>query len=382
VGQHVTFPVTLLSEPVQKGNYQTFSIFARGHFRVLVKVLSSEKLQYGDTLMLEGILTATKLGGKDMLLLDKPTVTHLAPTIWLSFLSGFRERSKQLYSQILSPDQASLLLGIVYGIKSPMSYRFSQAIQSVGLTHVSAASGMNVTLLTGFLGKILIIFMKRQKTVGVIIGILLIYMVLSGMQGSILRATFMGGGAILAGILGRQRQGLYLLCITAYVLLFISPLLLQDLGFQLSFLATLGILLFSPLLEGVVAGRILLEDFATSWCAQVFSLPLILVTFGHYNPLSLMVNMLVLWVVAPLMILGGVASIIGIFTPALSYVLLALCIPLLWYFQSLTLYFAKFQTNMYVTSLSLPFILCYYSVAGGGYFFMKRYQNAKTHKQG
>lgn len=372
VGEVITIKTTLLSEPTVKGDYQSFTTFANGHVRVYVKVASSEQLHYGDSLILRGVLDTLQIGEKELLLLDKPELIKQTPSRLISTLATFRTLSTKLYREVLSADQAGLLLGIVYGIKSPLSYRFSQAIQSVGLTHVSAASGMNVTLLASFLGIVLIPFMKRQKTVCVIIAFLITYMILSGMQGSILRATLMGGSAIIAGIFGRQRQGVYLLFLSAYILLFISPVLLQDLGFQLSFLSTLGILLFSPLVENLVAGRILLEDLATSWCAQIFTLPLLLTIFGNYNLLSLLVNMLVLWVVAPLMILGGLASICGIFVPALSTLLLALCIPLLWYFQSVTLFFAKFETTVQIEQIAPAFIIAYYCLVIGGYLFWKQ----------
>jgi ComEC/Rec2-related protein len=381
VGQKIQLQTTLLSEPVQKGSYQTFTVFAKGHYRVLVKTELTQKLEYGDVLLLDGVFTGSVIGGNEVLALNKPKITKVSKPIWLSLLHQFRQGSKQLYTHVLPTDQASLLLGIVYGIKSPMSYRFSSAIQNVGLTHVSAASGMNVTLLCGFLGTTLMFFMKRQKTVGMIVGVLVIYMVLSGLQGSILRATLMGGGAILAGIFGRQKQGVYLLVLTACVLLFISPLLLSDLGFQLSFLSTLGILLFSPFVTSLTGDKILLEDLATSWCAQVLSLPLILITFGKYNLLSLVVNMLVLWVVAPLMILGGLASILGTIVPVIGYLLLVISIPLLWYFQTVTLYFSRFQTGLTISSFPVSLIIFYYCFVGVGYICLKRYQDKKNDKQ-
>lgn len=372
VGEAVAIQTTLLSEPTVKGDYQSFTAFANGHVRVYVKVASSERIHYGDSLILRGVLVTLQIGQKEILLLDKPEVKKQTPHTIISTLATFRTLSTRLYREVLSADQAGLLLGIVYGIKSPLSYRFSEAIQSVGLTHVSAASGMNVTLLASFLGIVLVPFMKRQKTVFVIIVFLITYMILSGMQGSILRATLMGGSAIIASIFGRQRQGVYLLFLSAYLLLFISPMLLQDLGFQLSFLSTLGILLFSPLAENLVAGRILLEDLATSWCAQIFTLPLLLVTFGNYNLLSLLVNMLVLWVVAPLMILGGIASLLGTVFPVISYWLLVVCIPLLWYFQSVTLFFAKFETTIQIEHIAPAFIMAYYCLVLGGYLFWKQ----------
>lgn len=381
VGEHVVLQTTLLSEPVQKGNYQTFTIFAKGHFRVLVKTIPKETLEYGDVLLVDGVLTSSNIGGAEVLTLNKPAITKLPTPLWFSWLHKFRVGSKKLYTHVLPTDQASLLLGIVYGIKSPMSYRFSSAIQTVGLTHVSAASGMNVTLLCGFLGTILMVFMKRQKTVGMIVGILVIYMVLSGLQGSILRATLMGGGAILSSIFGRQKQGVYLLFLTACLLLFISPVLLSDLGFQLSFLSTLGILLFSPFVTRLIGDKILLGDLATSWCAQLLSLPLILMTFGKYNLLSLLVNMLVLWVVAPLMILGGIASLVGLIFPPFAYLLLFLGAPLLWYFQTVTLYFSRFQTTLTIFSFPVSFIIFYYCFVGVGYMYLKRCQDRENDKQ-
>jgi len=113
-------------------------------------------------------------------------------------------------------------------------------------------------------------------------------------------------------LLGRQYSGWFGLWFAAGLMLLIQPHLIFDLGFQLSVLSTGGIMYFQPLIARV---PFLTEDITTSISAQLTTTPIILFAFGTYGTLSLITNALVLWMISPIMIVGGIAGLLGLLIP-------------------------------------------------------------------
>ena len=274
---------------------------------------------------------------------------------------------KTFYSQSLEKTDASLLLGIVLGIKGDFPLPFNQALQATGVLHVIAASGMNVTMVSAFLFSLASRFFKRQWAIVMCIGGVIFYAFLSGLQPSILRATVMGCLAFGAQLFGRQYIAVYALCVSIFFMLFTSPQLAFDIGFQLSVMATLGIILLSPLLPK----NKLFADSNTTLSAQVFTLPILLGTFGQYGLLSILVNALVLWTIPPLMILGGVGAIIGLIFEPVGKLLILLAVPFLWFFEKVVTYFGSLQWNLTLHTLSHLLIMGYYLLLVSVVFIVK-----------
>jgi competence protein ComEC len=157
-------------------------------------------------------------------------------------------------------------------------------------------------------------------------GAILIYTILVGADAAVVRAAVMGGLALTARHLGRQTDGLASLSAAAIVMTAVKPLTLWDIGFQLSFAATLGLLLYAEPLkswfEGF-AGRWLNQDQAErltgpvseyalfTLAAQVTTLPLTAYYFHRLSIVSFLANPAILPVQPPVMILGGLATIAG-----------------------------------------------------------------------
>lgn len=117
-----------------------------------------------------------------------------------------------------------------------------------------------------------------------------------------------------AGILGRQKTGILTLFMSGYLLLLWQPNFLFDVGFQLSFMATCGIMFVKSLLDQLFIklgkiGEVSGETVTTTLAAQLGTLPILLSVFGQVDVLSIFVNALVLWTVPFLMIFGSLAAI-------------------------------------------------------------------------
>lgn len=181
----------------------------------------------------------------------------------------------------------------------------------VGLAHALAASGTQVSLI---LGVILTLSRRLSKRGQFIIGTtaLLGFIGLAGAEPAILRAAFMGFGGLIALLLDRRVKPLSLMLVAATILLLWSPGWIQDLSFQFSFLATLGLLVSVPplmkwldWLPPTIASLIAIPLGATLW-----TLPVQLQTFSVLSTYSIVVNM----ITAPLISILGIGGIVSALT--------------------------------------------------------------------
>lgn len=367
-GENVTFTTTLLSQPSVLGQAQQIGAYLPSRQKVFVRVARYPEFHYADTVHISGTLKKQLLpNGRSLFTLNFPEIelvkTKGPVSVMLALTSFVRQKTVALFEQTLPPTSSQLLLGIVFGIDEGMSKQLRDHLRNAGVLHVVVASGMNVSMVGGFLTSAFILFFQRQvalvlSTVGI-----LFYAVLAGLEPPIVRAAIMGIFAFSANIIGRQYLAVLALMFAAVGMLFVSPLLYIDVGFQLSFLATAGLILLRPLM--VKLRGILLEDLATTLAAQAATLPVLLVHFGAYSVLSILANTLVLWTVPFLMVFGGIATLLGIVVAPLGKLVLFLSLPLLLLVEKVVAYFGTLQLGkLTLASIPWPLIAGYYLLLG------------------
>lgn len=360
-GQSLNFEATVVSDPKFAGNYQNFSVNLPTGELVFIQTAGYPEYSYGERVLLTGKLKVRLLSGKNTILsLSFPKIESVKNSngYFLAVVNAIRQKIINSFQTVLPKDSSALLLGIVFGIKEDFSKDFLQNIKTVGVMHVIAASGMNVTMVSGFFFYIFSLVFKRQTAIFLSILGVVFYDFLAGFQASIIRASIMGALAFSSQILGRQRDGVYILFLTGFVMLFLWPQFLTDIGFQLSFASTLGIMVIPSLLkrwENAISG-----DFLTTFSAQITTLPILLGSFGTYSLWSIVVNFLVLWTVPVLMILGGIAAIVSFVFAPLARVLLYLCLPFLLYFQFIAGFFANLKGVIILQNLPWQLTVAYY----------------------
>ena len=391
-GQYINFEATLLSEPQFTATYQKLSVSLPLGGTAYLIVARFPEYGYGDSVDISGpirILHQSRglqpraPGGQSYmassrifkLLTDKPAYSMYFPKISLTNADKspilavsifFRQKVTGLFNKTLPPDLSSLLLGVVLGVKGQMSKDFSDNLRLAGVLHVIAASGMNVTMVAGFLSSVFVVFLKRQEALFASILGIVFYAFLAGLQPSIIRASIMGVLVFSSQILGRQSFAAYGLFLTGFLMLFVSPFLILDIGFQLSFTATAGLLYIRPLFNKINKIKILTkklpftEDFFITLSAQIATFPVLLSVFGTYSLWSVFVNSLVLWTVPPMMVLGGLGGVLGIFLEPVGRVFVYSCLPLLMYFQAIISFFASKGGIINIVSMPWQFILGYY----------------------
>ena len=233
-------------------------------------------------------------------------------------------------SEVVPEPNASLLSGLIFGAKQSLGTELLDDFRKVGLIHIVVLSGYNITIiavgifyLTSFLGK---------RKLGFVIGAIsiLFFAIMVGLGATVIRACIMSLISILAVYLGRPADALRFLFIAGLLMLLWNPFLLfYDPSFQLSFMATLGLILFSPFIISHISkseiGKYIPEKFglreivASTIAVQFFVLPLLIKMSGFVSLISFLANPLVLPLVPWAMAFGALTGALGIFSQMLSW---------------------------------------------------------------
>lgn len=379
-GQQISFETALLSEPQVFGSQQVFTANLASNQRVRITTSRFPEFHYGDFVRISSNLHLKVLTNKNVILtMYFPKIEAVNPSNTLSttlaVINNVRQKLIFLFSKTLPAPSSSLLMGIIFGIKEQMPREFADNLRISGVFHVIAASGMNVTLIGGFISSGLAFFLKRQIALGISIMGIIFYAALAGFEPSIIRASIMGILVFSAQIMGRQTMAANGLFLAGFAMLFINPSLISDIGFQLSFTATLGILYIKPLF-GKRSG--IGSDVLTTIAAQIATLPILLANFGSYSIYSILVNGLVLWTVPILMAIGGAGALMGLIIMPFGQLIIYFSYPLLLYFESIVNIFGKIGGVITIQVIPWQFIAGYYCLLSSILLIFRK----KTHSAG
>lgn len=207
---------------------------------------------------------------------------------------AIRQRIIRSQARWLDVPEAPLISAMVLGNRViNLPFYTSDSFLSVGLAHALAASGFQVTLILGVVVNLTQRFSTRiQFYLGIIA--LLIFLGLTGFQPSVLRAFLMGIGGLVGLVLQRKKKPLGLLLLAAVLLLIINPIWIWNLGFEFSFLATLGLVVTVPALTKRLdwLPPVIATLIAVPIAAYLWTLPLQLYKFGLVSPYSILVNVI------------------------------------------------------------------------------------------
>jgi competence protein ComEC len=237
----------------------------------------------------------------------------------------------------LFPDpEASLLAGILLGIEALIPEPVRLAFNTTGTAHIIAISGFNITIIAALFTSLFTRVLGRLRGAALSCVVIGVYTVLVGADAAVVRAALMAGLTFLALRLGRQNEALSALALSAFLMTAANPMVLWDVGFQLSFAATLGLVLYSePLKQSFqalvtrwltgddverVSGPV--SEYALfTLAAQVTTLPLTAYYFQRLTLVGLIANPVILPVQPAVMILGGLAVLVGMIWQPLGQLL-------------------------------------------------------------
>lgn len=238
-----------------------------------------------------------------------------------------KEKLVATVNRILPEPQAAFLGGLLYGAKRGIPQSLMDMFSTTGTTHIVAISGYNITILAVLLLQITkSVGVGRKKSFWIALAGILFFVILTGAAASVVRAAIMGMLVLFASHVGRISKIQNALLLAAAVMLIFNPkILVFDVGFQLSFAATIGLVYLSPIfekyLEKVPSIFGVKESFATTMAAIVFTLPLILYTFGRVSFIAPLANILILPMIPIAMALGTIAVFGGILFSGLGQII-------------------------------------------------------------
>ncbi|MGK7904856.1 MAG: ComEC/Rec2 family competence protein [Hormoscilla sp.] len=306
---------------------------------------------------------------------DRVTASE-APASW----GWWQLRQRIVRSQVrsLGVPEGIVVSAMVLGRKAvDLPYEIRDRFINVGLAHVLAASGFHVSLLL-FLVLTLTRRLSVQGQFGFGVASLIIYVGLTGFQPSVLRAAVMGFGALLALLTDRKVKPLGSLLLAAVLLLSIEPLWIWNLGFQLSFLATLGLVVTVPglvkrldWLPPAIASLI-----AVPLAASVWTLPLLLYSFGLVSPYSIFVNIITTPLIGAIAMGGFISALAALIWPTAGSAIAWL----LYYPTHLLMQLVEFCSQLpgnsfAIGNISLLQLLLLYGLIGFVWLFAPRKKN-------
>lgn len=234
------------------------------------------------------------------------------------WLFRFKQWGLNTINRSFPEPHASLIAGLLFGVRRSMPDPFYQALQKTGTVHVIAISGYNISLVLAMvLGMIERLHLPRWARLPAGGVGLFLFVILTGASASVVRAGLMGGLGVLAITLGRKQLALHLLVIAAAIMAAMQPLIVRfDVGFQLSFFATLGLICGSSALEkrlGWIPDFFSLRQTTAATLATNLAVtPLLIYYFGSISLVAVLVNLVILPLI-PWIMLGGAIFLIFAF---------------------------------------------------------------------
>ncbi|MDE0633616.1 MAG: ComEC/Rec2 family competence protein [Caldilineaceae bacterium] len=260
----------------------------------------------------------------------------------LELIYDVRSRGEMLLNRLLPEPHASLANGMLLGIEAGIPRELYDKFNLTGTSHVIVISGSNVALVTGVLMALGIRSFGKRGALWPTLGGLAFYALLVGGDAAVMRAALMGSLFAVATVLGRRSTALVSLAAACWLMTLWSPLMLWDVGFQLSSAATAGLILIGPALTGGFSsflnplitrlrkwgpspgspgaeflmpssiGDLLRDALIMSLAANIATFPLIAYYFGRLSLISLLANLLIVPVQPWIMIFGGIALTVGL----------------------------------------------------------------------
>ena len=232
------------------------------------------------------------------------------------FLFGVKERFLSSTERFVPEPEESLLAGILLGQKFGTEKELLESFRIAGLLHIVVLSGYNITLVAEATRRILFFLPKTLRLILSIIFVIL-FVFVSGAEPPAVRAGIMGSLVIVSNILGRQTLALNLLFVTSMFMVLANPLIiLYNTSFQLSMLATAGLIILSPKLENkfkFITNKFQIRGIvAATLSTQIFLLPYLVYKIGEVSLVGILANILVLPLIPLGMLFGFITGVFGL----------------------------------------------------------------------
>lgn len=368
-GEKIIFSGKIVGEPDRRADFSQYILESEAFGRVLMKTNLYPEYFYGDRLKLDGKIEKPEnfsgfdyqnyLAKDNIFLISRyPEITLInrpANKDFYGYLLDIKKSFIDIINKIILEPQASFLTALLVGAKRTLPPDLVDAFNRTGTSHIVAISGYNISIVSIMLLNFLSYLLLPRRLIFWLVGIgLVLFTLIAGAGASVVRAAIMGGLLILARREGRFYQITNAIIFAGAAMLFFNPYLLRyDAGFQLSFLATLGLVYLAPhfnkwfsRLPNFLSFR---ANLAATLSAQIMTLPVILFGFGRFSLIAVLANVLILPVIPSAMLFGFLAGLIGF----VSLKIAAIFILPAWFLLSYQIWVVKILSFLPFASISL-----------------------------
>src|SRR5215216_6642213 len=359
---------------------------------LLARVSSNQVFHYGDILRLRGKLK-TPPENEDFSYRDYLAAHHIHSYMtsakvtvlpgnggnpFYRLMYAIKDRSLENIYRIFPDPESSLMAGILLGVDTGLTNKLQQAFKNTGTAHIIAISGFNISIIAGLFVTFFSRFLgPRRGAIVAILGIMF-YTLLVGADASVVRAALMGSLALFARQVGRRQFALNTLLAVAMGMCLWNPLYIWDVGFQLSFFATLGLILYADPFSQF-ANRIITKYFPASsaekfaepfsefvlltFAAQLTTIPIMAYHFQRISLVSFLANPFILPAQPAVMILGGLAVLLSLVWFPLGQIAAWIAWPFVVYtIRMVELFDSVPHGTLILGKLSIWFVILFYAV--------------------
>ena len=327
-GQTISLTGIVIEEPEKREKTTRLIVrIERTEEKILITQWHYPQYEYGDRLKITGSLQEPQLledfDYKDYLakkgifgLMYQPEMELLeknqANPVKRVLISA-KNRLKKGLNEIMPAPQSAFLEALLFGEENNISDEWKEKLNLSGTRHIAAVSGMNITILT-FLVSDFLLFVGLGRSRAFYLSIVLIFFYISmvGAPASAVRAGIMACLFLTGQHIGRASSGSRAIFLTGTLMLFLDPLLLGDIGFQLSFLAVMGLVYLQPVLfnlfKSIPDSGQLRYNLSGTIAAQIFVFPILTYNFGQISFISPITNILILPLLPSATILGFISA--------------------------------------------------------------------------
>ena len=236
-------------------------------------------------------------------MMNNPHINAVVPSqSWRITLEQWRYQSQHKLQQLFVEPVSSIVVGMLIGLNGDVSDATAQTFRQTGTSHILVISGWNISIVAVVCMQITARLQQRPwLRAGVVISAIIMYVLATGASAAVVRAGVMGVAVVIGKALNRPRNAWNMLSLAAWVMSIYDPSVLWDLGFQLSSLATLGLIAFSSTIDTwldhtpfahppLAWGR---EGLAATLAAQMTTWPIMLCRLGTPSPWSILANIII-----------------------------------------------------------------------------------------
>jgi competence protein ComEC len=328
----------------------------------------------GDTVQVTGKLYLTRGGSQASIGYAQLQVLEANP----SAIDDLRRQFAAGMQSALPEPAASFGLGLLVGQRNTLPVEISDALLMVGLTHIIAVSGYNLTILLEAARRLM---GNRSKllSVAIALGLIGTFLLITGGSASIVRASVIAVLGLTAWYYGRTVRPVVLIAVAASLTAYANPVYLwSDISWYLSFLAFFGVLVLAPYIIRRMYGKkqppLLKQIVIETLCAEIMTIPIVLYIFGQTSLVGLVANVLVVALIPIAMLLSLVAGLAGMLVPTVAGWFAWPANLLLTYMldtaQLLSRLPYAFQENRYISAVDM--VACYALVLGVLWLFVRR----------